>query len=276
MGATAQTAERPRAVETTLNFVIPGEKVIFYATDRKRSHMPLEEHPVRIRNIRPVASDFTLETAGFQLAATGRSAVRNFYDDEEVARVYYPEIEALVKGLTGAEKVLIVNHVARSDREGTKDGGQPSYSAHLDYGDFTTREFAVNTLGADEAERWLKRRYLFMNLWRPITTVYRTPLALCDPRSLGPGDLHGSEVRGGLNDPNRPPLYGFNVSYNPAQRWWYAPQMRPEEIWAFKIHESDPHRIGGVPHSAFVDPTAAPDAPPRESIEIRTISFFPE
>ena len=27
-------------------------------------------------------------------------------------------------------------------------------------------------------------------------------------------------------------------------------------------------------HTAFDDPTAAPDAPPRESIEIRTISFM--
>lgn len=275
MSAAAQKTAEPGAVETTLNFVIPGEKVIFYATDRKRSHMPLEEHPVRIEDIRPVVRDFTLATSGFELV-TRPSAVRNFWDDDEVALVYYPEIETLVKDLTGAEKVLVLGHVARSDREGTKDGGQPSYSAHLDYGDFTTREFATNVLGAEDAGRWLQRRYLFMNLWRPIATVHRTPLALCDPRSLGEGDLHGSEVRGGLNDPNRPPLYGFNVSYNPAQRWYYAPQMRPDEIWAFKIHDSDPARVGGVPHSAFIDPTAGPDAPPRESIEIRTISFMPE
>lgn len=269
------TIERPHAVETTLNFVIPGEKVIFYATDRKRSHMPLEEHPVRIEDVRPNLDDIGLEKSGFDLVESP-TGVADFYDDAVVERDYYPEIEALVKQLTGAEKVLIVNHVARSDREDEKDGGKPSYSAHLDYGDFTTREFATHALGEAEAEHWLKRRYLFMNLWRPITTVHRTPLAICDPRSLGPDDLHGSEVRGGLNNPDRPPLYGFNVSYNPAQRWVYAPQMRPEEIWAFKIHESDPDRIGGVPHSAFNDPSAPPGAPPRESIEIRTISFFPE
>ncbi len=271
----ADTAERPHIVDTTLNFVTPGEKVIFYATDRKRSHMPLEEHPVRIEDVRPHAAELGLETCGFDLIERP-TAVKNFYDDAEVERVYYPEIEQLVKDITGAEKVLIVNHVARSDREGTKDGGQPSYSAHCDYGDFTTREFATNALGEAEAEKWLKRRYLFMNLWRPITTVERSPLALCDPRSVQPGDLHGSEVRGGLNDPNRPPLYGFNLAHRPGQRWYYAPQMRPEEIWAFKIHDSDPDRVGGVVHSAFVDTTAPADAAPRESIEIRTISFFPE
>jgi hypothetical protein len=28
-----------------------------------------------------------------------------------------------------------------------------------------------------------------------------------------------------------------------------------------------------TPHSAFIDPTASPDAPPRESIEVRTLVF---
>jgi hypothetical protein len=83
-------------------------------------------------------------------------------------------------------------------------------------------------------------------------------------------------VRGGLNDPNRPPLYGFNLAYAPGQRWYYAPRMQPDEIWAFKIHDSDGRKIGGVPHSAFDDPTSPPDAKPRQSIEVRTISFMPE
>jgi hypothetical protein len=29
-----------------------------------------------------------------------------------------------------------------------------------------------------------------------------------------------------------------------------------------------------MPHSAFEDPTTPPDAPPRESIEVRTMAFF--
>lgn len=275
MGAAAQKTTESHAVEAAIKFVKPGEKVIFYPTDRKRSYMPLEEHVVRIEDARPYTRDLSLDKDGFVLLERP-AAVRDFYDEAEVTDVYYREIEALVKDVTGAEKVLVFAHVARSDAPQTKDGGQPSFGAHIDYGDFTTREFATNMLGPDEAERWLKRRYVFMNLWRPIRTVERTPLALCHPRSVSKDDLYGSEVRGGLNDPDRPPLYGFNLAHAPGQRWCYAPLMRPEEIWAFKIHDSDPARVGGVPHSAFADPTSPPDAPPRESIEIRTISFFPE
>jgi hypothetical protein len=268
-------ADQPKTVETKLNFVKRGEKVIFHATDRKRSHMPLEEHAVRVADARPYTDNFGLEKSGFELVKSP-TAVTNFWDPETVKREYYPEIQALLKRLTGAEKVICFGEIARSDDPTTADGGKPSYSAHVDYGDFTTREFARNELGPEESEKWLKRRYMFINLWRPITPVERTPLALCDRRTVGADDLFGSEVRGGLNDPNRPPLYGFNLAHAPGQRWYYAPQMQPDEIWVFKIHDSDGARIGGVPHSAFDDPTSPPDAKPRQSIEVRTISFMPE
>lgn len=87
-------------------------------------------------------------------------------------------------------------------------------------------------------------------------------------------DLNDSEVRGGLDDPHRAPLFGFNLSYSPRHRWYYAPRMQPDEILAFKLFDSDRTRVQWTGHTAFDDPTAAADAPPRESIEIRTISFM--
>jgi hypothetical protein len=115
-----------------------------------------------------------------------------------------------------------------------------------------------------------------MNLWRPIRTVYRTPLALCDASTVAAADMNDSEVRGGLDDPHRPPLYGFNLSYSAKHRWYYVPRMQTEEILAFKLFDSNRSRVQRTGHTAFDDPTAAADAPPRESIEIRTISFMPE
>ena len=41
------------------------------------------------------------------------------------------------------------------------------------------------------------------------------------------------------------------------------------------LFDSDGSRVQWTGHTAFDDPTAAPDAPARESIEIRTISFIP-
>ena len=268
-------SDTAHVVTASINFVRRGERAIFYATDRKRSHMPHEAHEVRITDARPHLDDFGLDRSGFTLVES-RSNVVNFWDPDEVHRVYFPEIEALVKKINGAEKVICFGEIVRSDDPATADGSKPAHSAHVDYGDATTREFARSALGEEEAAFWLKRRYVLMNLWRPITTVERTPLALCDRRTVADGDLFDSEVRGGLNDPDRAPLYGFNLAWSAGQRWWYAPRMKPSEIWAFKIHDSDSGRIGGVPHSAFDDPTSPANAAPRQSIEVRTISLMPE
>jgi hypothetical protein len=117
---------------------------------------------------------------------------------------------------------------------------------------------------------------MLVNLWRPIRPVLRTPLALCDASTVAPTDLNGSEIRGGLMDPNRKSLFGFNLSYNPKHRWYYAPRMQPDEVLVFRLFDSDRSRVQWTGHTAFDDPTSPPDAPARESIEIRTISFMPE
>jgi hypothetical protein len=270
---TTATHAHVSAVEATIRYVVPGEKAVFYPTDRERSYWPAEEHRVRIENMRPHASEFSLERNGFVLLRES-SAVVNFYDTSEVHRVYYAEIEALVKRLLGAAKVLVFGEIARSDGNTTGDGRRPAYGAHVDYGEKTVRRFAEDLLGRDAAAPWLERRFVLMNLWRPIRTVYRTPLALCDASSVRASDLNDSEIRGGLNDPERPSMWGFNLQFNPQHRWYYAPWMEPDEILAFKLFDSDRARVQWTGHTAFDDPSAPADAPARESIEIRTISFY--
>ncbi len=262
------------AVEAVIRYVVAGEKAIFYAADRERSYWPPEEHRVSIADMRPHAPDLALERNGFVLLRES-SAVRDFYDPGEVRSTYYAEIESLVKRLLGAEKVLVFGEVARTDGAATGDGRKPAYGAHVDYGERTVRQFVEDMLGREVAAQWLRKRFVLMNLWRPIRTVYRTPLALCDASSVRESDLNDSEIRGGLNDPNRATMYGFNLSYNPQHRWYYVPRMEPDEILAFKLFDSDRSRVQWTGHTAFDDPNAPADAPPRESIEIRTISFIP-
>jgi len=262
-------------IDATIKYVVAGEKAIFYPADRDRSYWPIDEHTVHIEDVRPRAGELALERNGFVLLREP-SAVRDFYNTEEVRSVYYREIDALVKRLLGAEKVLAFGEVARSDATSTRDGKKPAYGAHVDYGDRTVRQFAEDQLGREEAAYWLRRRFVLMNLWRPIRTVHRTPLALCDASTVVAGDMNDSEVRGGLDDPNRPPLYGFNLSYNPGHRWYYVPRMQPDEILAFKLFDSNRRRVQWTGHTAFDDLCVTVDGPPRESIEIRTISFMPE
>jgi len=272
--ALTETASRPRAVEATIKYVVAGEKSVFVPTDRAKSYWPVDERTMRIEDMRPIADKLAIDRNGFVLLRAP-TKVKNFYDPAEVKRVYYPEIEALVKRVTGAEKVLPWGEITRSDKPQTGDGRLPAYGAHVDYGDRTVRDIAMEILGEQEGERWLKRRYFLINLWRPIRAVEKTPLALCDASTVSHSDLNDSEVRGGLNNPNHKPLYGFNLQYNPRHRWYYAPHMQTDEILIFKLFDSDSSRVQLTGHTAFDDPTSAADAPGRESIEIRTISFMP-
>jgi len=261
-------------IEATIRYVVPGEKSVFYAADRARSYWPPEEHRMHIENMRPHAGELSIDRNGFVLLRHP-TAVQNFYDADEVRRVYHEEVAQLVKRLIGAEKVIAFGEVARTDESGGGDGRKPAYGAHVDYDEGTIRRFALDMLGQRDGARWLERRFVLMNLWRPIKPVHRTPLALCDASSVVAGDLNGSEIRGGLNDPNRAPMFGFNLSYSPRHRWYYVPRMQPDEVLIFKLFDSDRERVQWTGHTAFDDPTAAADAPARESIEIRTISFLP-
>jgi hypothetical protein len=272
MAAHNARAEDDTAVIAKMDFCIPGEKVIFYPGDREKSQWPYRPHEVAIHDARAVAEELELERNGFVLVER-KSAVTNFYDPEEVERVYIPEVKALVKELTGADKVITFGTMIRSDAA-NRQHNLPAFGAHVDYGDFTVRACAREMLGEEEAERWLRGRYVLINVWRPIAVVHRAPFAVCDASTVAASDLNDSEVHGGLGDPNRPTLYGYSVSFNPNQRWYYVPQMRPEEVLVFKLYDSDSSRVQWTAHSAFAHPSTAPDAPPRESIEIRTISFF--
>lgn len=256
-----------------MDFCLPGEKVIFYPSDREKSQWPYRPHEVRIADARPIAGELALERNGFVLVERD-SAVDDFYDRDEVERVYLPEVVDLVTELTGADRVITFGTMLRTDSKTAAQGNLPAFGAHVDYGDYTVRQFAIETLGAEEAEKWLQGRYMLINVWRPISVVRRAPFAVCDASTVAPSDLNDSEVRGGLGDPNRPTLYGHAVAFNPAQRWYYVPDMRPEEVLVFKLFDSDSSAVQWTAHSAFEHPNTAPDAPPRESIEVRTIAFF--
>ena len=270
MGATLQA--RPREIEAIIPYVVPGEAARFYPTSREKSYWPIEEHRVRLHDARAEADRFDLERTGFVLLRRP-SAVKDFHDPEEVRRVYYPEIEALVKSLNGASEVIVFGDIARSDASGTPDGRLPARGAHVDYSEEQVRWW-TRALAPERADELLQRRFVLMNLWRPIATVEMTPLAVCDASTVERGDLNPSEIMGGLDDPDRPSMKGYNLHFSPRHRWYWVPQMTPDEVLAFKLCDSDKSRIQLTGHTAVDDPTAAPDARPRQSIEIRTISFF--
>jgi len=237
-----------------------------------RTNTEHEAHKVAIHDARPVAGSVSLDANGFALVQH-RSAVKDFFDDEEVRRVYYPEVERIVKQATGADRVHIFDHTTRRrvpDAESQPDAPrQPVRRVHIDH---TVRSGPqrVRDLLPDEAEELLKGRVQVINLWRPIRgPLLDSPLAVCDATTIRFDDLVPSD----LVYPHRVGET-YSVKYNPDHRWYYVPRMQTDEALLLKCSDTAtgaPARF--TPHSAFTDPTAPADAPPRESIEVRTLVF---
>jgi hypothetical protein len=122
-----------------------------------------------------------------------------------------------------------------------------------------------------EAEARLKSRFVEINLWRPINgPVEDAPLAVCDASSISAGDLIAADLR----YPDRTGEI-YMASFSPHHRWYYFPRMRSDEVLFLKCYDSlKDGRARFTAHTAFDDPNTRPDAPPRESIEVRTLAFF--
>ena len=259
-------------VETTMKYVVRGEKATFHPGEREKSYWPVDEHRVTIHDVRPEINELALERNGF-VVVDEPVDVTDFTDKDELAR-YCRLIEALVQRLTGADKVVSFGPMVRTNRTGAHGHNQPAFGAHVDYGARTVADFTRDLLPADEAERRLARRHMLINVWRPIVMVESAPFAVCDARTVRREDLFDSEVVGGLGDFGRRSLWGFNLAYRPDHRWCWVPHMQPSEALVFKLFDSDPDAVQFTAHSAFEDPNTPPDAAPRQSIEVRTISYL--
>jgi hypothetical protein len=278
MNATATRVSDLPHIDAQLNYLRPmADRPRNYTFDPPpgvpRSNTAHEGHIVPIHDARPLASDITLDREGFAVLHQ-KSAVQDFWDEDEVRRVYYPEVQRVLAEVTGASKVFIFDHTLRRRVKGTADRAQgaprqPATSVHVDHTAISGPQRVRDFFG-DEAEALLRGRVQVINLWRPIRGPLRdSPLAVCDAESVAPGDLVASDLvyqqRVGET---------YAVKFNPEHRWFYVPEMQRDEALLLKCFDSATDgRARFAPHTAFEDPTTPPDAPPRESIEIRTLVF---
>ncbi len=123
------------------------------------------------------------------------------------------------------------------------------------------------------------KRLVNVNLWTPVRPVHNWPLAVCDASSVESPDLaeisfgkpetrQSDEFAGGFDSG------GFVLTHNPGHRWFYYPNMQPEEVLAFRLCDTQQSNAHMTAHTAFEDPTAVPGAPKRMSYEIRTIAVL--
>lgn len=265
-------------VEASLNYLVDtGEKPVSHSNEPGSTPVQhtgrYEERTVTIRNGRPILDRLSLDREGL-IFINHETMVSNFYDEEELRSVYYPEMERLVKELTGASKVLLFDHTLRAEDEATREEKkvrEPVRRVHNDYTEWSGPQRVRDLLPAGEAEALLHHRFAVIQVWRPIRKPVKTaPLAIADARSLKPKDLIATERK-------YPDRIGeiYHITFNPDHRWFYFPNMQRNEALVFKTYDSEKDgRARWTAHAAFDDPTSPPGAPARESIEVRTLAFF--
>lgn len=235
----------------------------------------LSDQPMSIQDGRPLVGSLSIDREGFELVRHD-TKVADFYDVEELKSVYYPEMVDLIKDVSGASRVLVFDHTLRNGDEAAQQARllrEPVKVVHNDYTEWSGPQRVRDLLPADEAAALLKKRVAVIQAWRPINgPILSAPLAICDARSMVPDDLIPAERR---HKDRVGEIY--HIKHNPAHRWYWFPKMERHEALVFKCYDSmQDGRARFTAHGSFNDPQTPADAPPRESIEIRTLAFFDE
>ncbi|KAI8246742.1 hypothetical protein K4K55_003515 [Colletotrichum sp. SAR 10_96] len=227
-------------------------------------------HTMTVTDVTGDEDTFTLDSHGFQYLRHA-SVETEFTDEERIKNVYYPEAEKLYK-----EIVVIFNHQIRRGPANWHSLGErnteqrgPLHKAHVDQSYDGALMMARHHLGA-EADELLapdRHRFQIINLWRPIKPVRKDPLAVADGNSVAEADL----VAGAIIYP-RHRAETWTIKANPAHRWYYKDQQRPDEPLLIKCFDSDTSVVRRAAHCAFRDPEMDGEEH-RQSIDIRALVF---
>lgn len=234
---------------------------------------------VKIADARAAAAAPSIHREGYELW-DAPTAIIDFEDQDAVRACYYEEAVELAKCVTGADKAYVFDHVLRR-REKERpalDFGRKSNPirpsavgrVHNDYSEASgLKRLALVMSGREEPPE--VQRFSIVNIWRSIRSkIVDTPLAVCDARTISAQDF----VAGDVHYPHRSGEIYF-VHHSPIHKWAYFSEMDVHEALIFKQYDS---QVNGVarftPHAAFDLPEIPPDAPVRESIEIRCLVTY--
>lgn len=262
----------PEMVRATLSFVVDtGEKPVNYPSEaggREECDVGTEDlRAVDIHNARLLPSPCEIDQHGFALVSQPEPD-GDLYDDEVVESVYKPSVAALLKEALGARLVYVFDHTRRTDDRDLRGERRIRGPAALVHNDYTAKS-GIQRLGdflPEEVSRVADGRLQIINVWRSLGgSIERSPLAMCDARTVAHEDLIPTErrARDRIGEICR-------FTYNPDHRWYYYPTLTADEAILIRTYDSaskDPMRV--APHCAFEDPTTPDTAAPRCSIDLR-------
>jgi hypothetical protein len=290
-GGTDETARRFSAAIPRLPGVTAGLAYLAPTTERPYNYMyepptgtaqqncEYRVSPMWIRDARAMASPPSIHVEGFELW-DAPTAVTDFTDEDAIRKRYYAEAAELAKCVTGADHAHIFDHQVRQREAGRPnltfgrhgDGSRPGAAGriHNDYTESSGQK-RFDILPLDQKVRETAQRFAIVNIWRSIAgKIVDTPLAVCDARSISVKDLVVTDL---YYRDRTGELY--LVQESSRHRWAYFSEMDRSEALVFKQYDS---QVNGVarftPHCAFDLPDIAPDAPLRQSIEIRCLVTY--
>jgi hypothetical protein len=272
----------PDLVEATINYIgAMTERPKFHAQDHGRDNLRYEPRRVAITNARALRDPPTLEQEGLTIASH-RSGIRDFRDAADVREKYPRELERLIVELTGAvrAKMLgggLVRYTERSPHYRTGMNTQPARFPHVDFTPNTSPGLSENVFGAKPEKLEPGQRLVGYNIWRVVSEPPQdVPLAVVDSRTVARADLLPADGVYDQGDDRSKwwELEAYVLRHNPAHRWLYYRDMRPDEVLIFRGYGNEPTWRAGVPHSAFDDSSCPPGAPPRVSIEARVYAIY--
>jgi hypothetical protein len=272
-------------IHSTIDYLIPTSRINrrFWAPGEEYNTGVNKPYPVIIRNAR-LAGPFTLDDHGFCLGRHATDITDWEHDCGPTSR-YAAQVREVAQRLSGADVVIPMSGQIRTSGKTSKIMQPPAAEAHVDFTQRCAERIAEKLYRNAHPDGPGFHRFLAFSLWRALSQPPQDmPLALCDGRSVREEEgTHNTKVDVDViptGDALFAPIEGEeNMSaatifhYSAGHRWWYFPDMRPDEVIFIKFYDTDHSKAWRCPHTSFRDLTRA-DARERRSIEFRGIAYF--
>jgi hypothetical protein len=278
-------SQAAKEVQSAIDYLLPTSRINrrFWAPGKELNTGVYAPYPVTIRNAR-LAGPFTLDDHGFCLGRH-RTAISDWEKNYGPDSDYATQVVQVVRQLGGADLVAPMGGMMRDAAATSPTVQPPAAEAHVDF----TQACAAR-IAESHYRKWFPagpgyRRFFAFSLWRALSPPPQDmPLALCEGRSVRDDEgTHNTKVDVDeipTGEALFAPIEGEDqmaaatiFHHSPDHRWWYFPDMQPDEVILLKFYDSDHEKAWRCPHTAFRD-TTRPDARPRRSMEFRGIAYF--
>jgi hypothetical protein len=272
-------------VRTTIDYLIPTSRINrrFWAPGKEYNTGIYAPYEVTIRNAR-LAGTFTLDDHGFCLGHH-HTDITDWEHNYGADTPYAQQVCEVAKHLTGVDIVVPMSGMIRTSGLTSATAQPPAAEAHVDFTQRSAERIAEAVYRKAHPSGQGYRRFIAFSLWRALSAPPQDmPLALCEGRSVRDDEgTHNTKVDVDeipTGDALFAPIAGEQnmaaatiFHHSPDHRWWYFPDMTPDEVILIKFYDSDHSGAWRCPHTAFRDLTR-PDAHLRRSIEFRAIGYF--